>query len=111
MEVLDRQQIGLTGLKPSCALVAMPIAATIVGDLGMSALTTALDMATNSGCAAGLDRCHHAQLTTIEVTGIGAAVGLAVAAEDIRHFELWARHLSRVSAKVCGRVESATSAL
>jgi hypothetical protein len=35
------------------------------------ALATARDVPTQSRRSAGLDRCHHAQLATIEVAGIG----------------------------------------
>ena len=41
---------------------------------------------------AGLDRRHHATLRTIEMAGIGLAIDLTVAAEDIRHLEHWTSH-------------------
>jgi len=66
----------------------MAITAAAVGDLAVPALATARDVRTQSRRSAGLDRCHHAQLATIEVAGIGLAVGLAVAVENIRHLEI-----------------------
>jgi hypothetical protein len=76
-------------------LLAIP--ATAVGDLAVFALATARDVPTQCSRSAGLDRCHHAQLATIEVAGIGLAVGLAVAAENIRHLEVRTPHASYLS--------------
>jgi cytochrome c oxidase assembly protein Cox11 len=42
-----------------------------------------MDMPTQSSRSASFNRCHNAKLATIEVAGIGLAVGFAVAAEDI----------------------------
>jgi len=36
---------------------------------------------------AELDRAHHPTLDPAEVTGVSQAIGLAVAAEDIRHLQ------------------------
>jgi hypothetical protein len=53
----------------------------------MATLLAAANVTSERRRTAGLDRGHHATLATIEVAGIGLAVGLAVAAEDIRHLE------------------------
>ena len=63
----------------------------------MPALPTAPNVATEGRRAAGLDRRHYAVLATIEVAGIGLAIGLAVAAEDIRHLQGGASHVSSLS--------------
>jgi len=42
-----------------------------------------MDMPTQSSRSASFNRYHNAKLATIEVAGIGLAVGFAVAAEDI----------------------------
>ena len=101
MKILDLQQVGLARRQPlacrrALALGTMPVPATAVSDLGQPALATALDMPAQSRRSAGLDRCHDAQLAAIKMTGIGFAVGRAVAAEYIRHLELGTRHASRV---------------
>ena len=102
MKILDLQQVGLARCQPiacrrALALGTMSVPATAVGDLGQPALATALDMPAQSSRSAGLDCCHDAQLAAIEMTGIGLAVGCAVAAEYIRHLELGARHASALA--------------
>ena len=47
--------------------------------------------------AAALDRTHHLELAEADMAGIGAAPCRSMAAEDIRHLQLWARHLSCAS--------------
>ena len=97
VEVLDRQQIGLACFEPSAcgrglAGRTMPIPATAVRDLSMPARLTAPNVATESRRAAHLDRRHDATLATIEVAGIGLAIGFTVAAKDIRHLKGGASH-------------------
>ena len=46
-----------------------------------------LGMAAQRRRPAQLDGAHHAPLDAAEVTVMGAAIGIAVAAEDIRHFQ------------------------
>ena len=48
---------------------------------------TSLDMATEGGGAAMLDRAHHPQLPAAEGSRVLLAVDGAGLAEDIRHFE------------------------
>src|SRR6516225_8766732 len=88
MKILDLQQIDLAGCEPlarrgTLTLGAMPIPAAAIRDLSKPALATAMDMPTQSSRSASFNRCHNAKLATIEVAGIGLAVGFAVAAEDI----------------------------
>jgi hypothetical protein len=61
------------------------------------AIFAALDMAAQRGGAADLDRGHDAPLGEAQMRLVGGAPSGAVAAEDIRHFELWTRHCRRVS--------------
>jgi hypothetical protein len=115
MKIFDLQQIGLAGCEPlarrgTLTLGAMSIPTTTVGNLGKPAVATAMNMPTQSSRSARLDRCHNAKLATIEMAGIGLAVGFAVVAEDIRHLELRARHLSRVSSTVFCRPETVSPA-
>src|SRR5215469_7987358 len=67
----------------------MAIATTIERDLGMAALETALDVAAERRRPTGLDRGHDTALATIEAAGTGETIGVAVAAEDIRHLQGW----------------------
>ena len=88
MKILDLQQIDLAGCEPlarrgTLTLGAMPIPAAAIRDLSKPALATAMDMPTQSSRSASFNRYHNAKLATIEVAGIGLAVGFAVAAEDI----------------------------
>src|SRR5208282_3702872 len=113
MKIFDLQQVSLARCKPlprrrTLTLRTMPVATTAVCDLGMRALATAMDMATQSSRSASLDRCHDAKLATIEMAGIGLAVGFAVASEDIRHLELGTRHC--VSSTAFPRTETASPA-
>ncbi len=102
VEVRDIEQIGLPRGQPvacrrSQALGAMPVATTIVGVARMGAVLAALDMAAEHGCATRFDGSHDAQLGVAQMPGIGTAVRLAVAAEDVRHLQLRAgwRHVTR----------------
>ncbi len=58
----------------------------------MPARAAAPNMASERRRTANLDRRHHATLRTIEVAGIGLAIGLTVAAEDVRHLERGTSH-------------------
>ena len=59
----------------------------------MPTLLAATYVAPENRCAAGLDRCHHPTLATIEVAGVGLAIDLTMAAEDICHLEGRASHV------------------
>jgi hypothetical protein len=105
MIVLDRQQIGLARFQPraggrALAGGAMPVPTTCVGDLLVPASLALPDVTPERHRTAGLDRTHHAPLATIEVTGIGLAIGFTVAAEHIRHLEGRASHACWLSPTV-----------
>jgi hypothetical protein len=59
---------------------------------------------------AGLNRCHYAVLATIEVAGIGLAIGLTVAAEHIRHLKDGTSHVRWLSPAVSTPAEAAAPA-
>jgi hypothetical protein len=97
MIVWHRQQIGLARGKPvlcrgALALRTVPIAATVVRDLGVRTLLAARDMAAESCCAAVLDCRHHLQLLEADMAGIGSAPCRSTVAEDIRDLQGRARH-------------------
>jgi hypothetical protein len=102
VEILNRQQIGLARFQPrpsgrALARRTMSVSAAAVGDLSKPALLAAPNVASQRRRAAGLDRPHHATLATIEVAGIGLAIGFTVAAEDIRHLEVGTSHARGLS--------------
>jgi hypothetical protein len=115
MKVLDWQQIGLARFQPSACSRAlaggtMPVTAARVGDLLVPALLAAPNVASERRRTAGLDRRHHATLATIEVAGIGLAIGFTVAAEDIRHLEVGTSHARWLSPTVSTSPEAASPA-
>jgi hypothetical protein len=115
VKVLDRQQIGLARLQPSAcgrALAGrtMSVAAARIGDLLVPTLAAAPDVASERRRAAGLDRCHDATLATIEVAGIGLAIGFTVAAEDIRYLKGGTSHARWLSPTACIPPEAASPA-
>ena len=61
----------------------MPIAAGIVGDARHAAVVASLDVAAERRGAARHDRAHHAPLDAPQMSGMGAAIGLAMPAQDI----------------------------
>ena len=74
--VLDRQQVGLEGLDPAprgaaLTLRAMPVAARIVGDLGMLSGGAVQHLAAECRAAALLDRQHDLVLTRAEMAVLG----------------------------------------
>jgi hypothetical protein len=88
----------------------MSVAAAAEGDLLMPTLLAAPNVATEYCRTAGLDRSHHATLATIEVTGIGLAIGFAMAAEDIGHLKLGTSHARWLSPTACIPPEAACPA-
>ncbi len=76
VEIRYRQKLRLALGQPfpcrcGLALRAVPVAAGVIGDDGVSTVLAALDMATERRRAAALDRRHHLQLVEADVTGIG----------------------------------------
>ena len=91
MEVRHRQQLGLTGGKPldaglPLALRAMPVVARVIGAADEAAIGAGLGVAAQRRRSAQLDGAHYPPLDAAQATVMRAAIGIAVAAEDIRHF-------------------------
>jgi hypothetical protein len=59
----------------------------------MPALVAALEMAAENSSAAGFNCRHHAALRHRQRSAVLQAIGGAVAAEHIRHFELGTIHV------------------
>ena len=92
MEIGNRQEFVLPRGKPfpaglPLALRAMPVATGIVGDADRAAGPASLDMATKLSGAAQFDCAHRAALDASEMADVGLPIGLAMAAEDIRHLQ------------------------
>ena len=102
VEVRHRQQFGFARRKPRLggrplALGAVPVAARIICDACVGAVLTALDMAAQCRRAANLDRGHPAPLAEAQMSVVGSTPNGAVAAENVRHFELWIGHYRRIN--------------
>ena len=83
---LPRRQPSLRS--PPLALGTMAVAAGIIGDTRMSAGLATLDVTAERRCATNLNRRHDAALGKAQMASVGHAPCLAVATEDIRHFQL-----------------------
>src|SRR5262252_301375 len=72
----------------------MPVAAGIVGDLGVAArrVLAACDMTAERRAATALDRTHHLQLVEAHMPAVGLAPGRAVIAENVRDLQSWSSH-------------------
>jgi hypothetical protein len=97
VEILAVEDLGLPAFDPCAAcqgltLGTVSIRAGVIGDALVPTRVALFDMATERGGAARLDRGHHAPLRGRERGGRLASIGLAVAAEDVRHFERAATH-------------------
>src|SRR5215472_7648964 len=102
VKIGDRQQIGLAGSKPilcrrALALWAMAVATGVVGDAAVAAVLATLDMPTERGRAALLDRRHHLELAQAQMPGIGSAPVGPMASKNVCDLQLRAAH--RRSAK------------
>ncbi len=89
VEIRHWQQLGLArhqpfGARLALALRAMPVAAGVVSAADEAAIGAGLGVAAKRGRPAQLDGAHHAPLDAAQMTVMRAAIGLAVAAEDIR---------------------------
>src|ERR1700730_821923 len=96
VEIRHRQQLFLALGQPlarrrSLTLRTVPVAAGIVGDLGMAALLVlaARDMAAERCRAAVLDRRHRLELAEADMAGVGFTPRRSMAAEDIRDLQVW----------------------
>src|SRR4029077_14330810 len=97
VEIADRQQIGLAGRKPilrdhALALWAMTVATRIVGNAAVAAIFAALDMPTESGRAALLDRRPPLELTQTHMPGIGSPPVGPMAMKDVCALQPRAAH-------------------
>jgi hypothetical protein len=61
--------------------------AAVIGDAAVAAVLAALDMATQRGGAAGLDRRHHLDLGQAHMAGMRRAPGWSMNSEDIGDLE------------------------
>src|SRR3979490_3592902 len=93
MEVRHGQQLRLP--LDALALGAVPIAAGVIGDLGVRALLAVRDMPAQRRRAAALDRRHHLQLAKAYMAGVGSAPCRSMIAEDIRDLQCRTRHARR----------------
>ncbi len=92
VKVGDLQEFGLAVLDPlrpcqRLTLWAMPIATGVEAIPLMAASIAAFQVPTQRRCAAHLDGGHHAPLLPGHRRAMLIAIGLAVAAEHIRHFQ------------------------
>ena len=92
MEIPHGQQFGLACRQPclcgtGLTLGAVAIAARIVGDVLMRAVSAPRDMPAKRRRAAALDRAHHLQLVQADVPRIGRPPGSTMGAEDIRNLQ------------------------
>ena len=74
---------------------AMTVAAAVVAGPLVTAAVAALEMTAESCRAAHLDRGHDAPLSRRHRRAMLFTIGFAVAAEDVRHFQLRAIHGAR----------------
>lgn len=91
MEVLRLKKLGPPILQPLCAgqrlaTGAMSVAAAVESDAAMAAVIAPLDMPAERGGAAQFDGRHDATLGNRQRRVMFGTIGLAVAAEHIRHF-------------------------
>ena len=102
MKVRDLKKFGLAVLKPlgsgqGLTFWAMAIPARVEGVSLVPALVAALHMAAKSGCPAHFDGGHDAPLPGGHRRAMLFAVGFAIAAEHVRHFQLRTIHDPRRS--------------
>ena len=108
VEIGDRQEFGRSRRQPSfrrppLAFWAMPVPTRIIGDARVGAVLAALDMTAERCRATYLNGRHDTALAQAHMPGIGRAPRLPVAAEDIRHLELRARHVRRLMPEAASR--------
>jgi hypothetical protein len=80
------------GTRQGLALGAMSVAAAIVAGTLVRTAVTMLEMTAEGRRPAHLDRGHDAPLCRGERRTIPLSIGFPIAAEDVRHFQLWAIH-------------------
>src|SRR5260221_11552077 len=69
----------------------MPVAAGVVGDLGMAAcrVLAARDMAAERRRTTALDRTHHLRLIEAHMPAVGFTPSRTVVAENVRDLQTW----------------------
>jgi len=92
VEIRNRQELCLPGRQPlgtrlPLALRAMAVATGVVGAADEAAIGAGLDMAAERRRPTQLDGTHHPPLEAAQMTVMSAPIGIAVAAENIRHFQ------------------------
>ena len=92
MEIVHRQQIGLTGFEPTpcstgLALRAMPVSAGVVGDLAIPAGVAVEHMPTQRRAAALLDGRHDLELAQAQVVMLSLPPGRTQGTEDVRDLQ------------------------
>src|SRR5260221_11814650 len=72
----------------------MPVAAGVVGDLGMAAcrVLAARDMAAERRRTTALDRTHHLRLIEAHMPAVGFTPSRTVVAENVRDLQSWSSH-------------------
>src|SRR3984893_10262386 len=72
----------------------MPVAAGVVGDLGMAArrVLAARDIAGERRRTTALDRTHHLQLIEAHMPAVGFTPSRTVVAENVRTLQSWSSH-------------------
>jgi len=108
VEVRTVQKLGLSIFDPlspceRLTLWAMPVATAVVSDAPMLAGIASLNVAAERSGAASRDRLHDAPLRNRQRPLVLSTIGLTVAAEDIRHFELRTLH-ERARLEVLGHL-------
>ena len=74
----------------------MPISTTAIRDALVTALIALLDMTAKRGGAAEFDRGHDATLRCAQLRVMPRTIGVAIAAEHIRHFRPRPGHRSEI---------------
>ena len=97
MKIRSRENFRFSVFDPFCtrqrlALGAMSVAAAIVSVTFVRTAVATLEMTTKGRRPAHLDRGHDASLCGGERRTMLLAIGFTIAAEDVRHFQLWAIH-------------------
>ena len=97
MEIRSRENFRFSffdpfGTRQGLALGAMSVAAAIVSVTLVRTAVAVLEMTTEGRRPAHLDRGHDAPLCRGERRTMLLAIGFTIAAEDVRHFQLWAIH-------------------
>jgi hypothetical protein len=97
MEVLAVEKFGLTIFDPlgtgqRLALWTMPVAAGPVANALLTTLIALLDLSSESCRTAQFDRSHDASLSGRHGRTMLVPIDFAVAAENVRHFQLRAIH-------------------